>query len=473
MKKEQVIRKYSEIIDLFSENAKDYIKTAGSRSVAPGAEALKNLSKLDAELQNDPLDAHDVLKELHSLGSPATMLNTGGRFFGFVVGGTLPAALGANLMAGVWDQNAGLEILSPVSSALERVSRKWLIDLLHLPKETEVGFVTGATMANFTALAAARHAVLAREGWNVEENGLYGAPPLTVVVGEEAHVSLFKALSHLGLGRNRVVRVPCDSQGRMRPDCFPKLHGPAIVCLQAGNIHTGAFDPAGQICDLAHQYDAWVHVDGAFGLWALTLPEKGNLTAGLEKADSWATDAHKWLNTPYDSGLAFVKDTKSLTAAMTQNASYLIQDGSRDPSIFVPEMSRRARGTEIWAALRGLGKKGVADLIRSSCDAAVLFAEKLKNAGFEILNDVVLNQVMVSFGNDEDNSRIIRRIQEEGTCWCGGTKWHNQSAMRISISSWQTTTEDVDRCAEIMIRIAKEEMSRTVVNANQPAMTKV
>lgn len=455
MKKIQPVTELLGIIDLFSERAKNYIQHAEFRKVYPDSEAINTLRNFNSELQDDPIDPQSVLKELDDTGSAATVLNTGGRYFGFVIGGCLPSALGANLLAGVWDQNAGLEATSPVSAYLETLCRKWLNSILHLPEETEVGFVTGATMANFTALAAARHSVLARAGWNVEEDGLFGAPPVTVVISEEAHVSLFKALSHLGFGKNRVIRVPCDRQGRMKTGLIPSVSGPAIICIQAGNIHSGAFDPASEICEVVHNSGAWVHVDGAFGLWALTLPEKQHLTKGLEMADSWATDAHKWLNTPYDSGLAFVRDGKSLTASMTQNASYLIQDGVRDPFVFVPEMSRRARGIEIWAALRMLGRNGVTEMIRNSCDLAVVFAEILKKAGYEILNDVVLNQVMVSFGNDEINKSIIKRIQEEGSGWFGGSTWHGRTAMRISISSWRTTREDVERCADIIIKMAR------------------
>jgi len=266
-------------------------------------------------------------------------------------------------------------------------------------------------------------------------------------------------LTLLGMGRNRVIRVPCDNQGRMQTNKLPVLSGPAIVCVQAGNVNTGAFDPVEEICDIAHGKNAWVHVDGAFGLWANAVTERKHLTPGLEKADSWATDAHKWLNTPYDSGIAFVKDAKSLTASMSQNAAYLIQDGRRDPFIYVPEMSRRARGIEVWAALRSLGRNGLAELINRSCDLAVSFANKLRNAGYVILNDVILNQVLVSFGDPEITNRIIKHIQEDGTCWCSGTVWQNQTAMRISISSWRTSAEDIDKSANAIIRIAKEEVA--------------
>ncbi len=450
------------IIDLFSEKAKAYALNTETRKVFPTPEALNNLNRLNIELQDHPVSSERVLEELDTIGSPATVTSTGGRYFGFVIGGSLPVAVGANLMAGIWDQNAGLEVSSPISSYLENISRGWLNSLLHLPPETEAGFVTGATMANFTALASARHSLLARQGWNVEEDGLFGAPPINVIIGEEAHVSLLKALSLLGLGMKRVIRVPCDNQGRMRANLIPHFQGPTIVCIQAGNVNTGAFDPADEICRIAHDKNAWVHVDGAFGLWANATGERRHLTRGVENADSWATDAHKWLNIPYDSGIAFVKDAKALTAAMSQNASYLVQTGNRIPFVYVPEMSRRARGVEVWAALRMLGKKGLADMINRNCDLAAVFAEKLRSAGFKILNDVVLNQVLVSFGDTEITNRVIKRIQEEGTCWCGGTTWQNQTAMRISVSSWKTTREDIDKSAGAIIKIAKEEILQKV-----------
>jgi glutamate/tyrosine decarboxylase-like PLP-dependent enzyme len=456
MSSNHIEKEQTRVIDVFSGKAKAYINNAGDRNVFPTNEALGNLKILDKELQDDPVNSETVLDELDTIGSPATVTSAGGRYFGFVIGGSLPAAMGANLLAGVWDQNAGLEIASPIASRLESICSKWLNSLLNLPAETEAGFVTGATMANFTALAAARHAMLEKAGWNVEEDGLFGAPPITVIIGEEAHVSLLKALSLLGLGSKRVIRVACDNQGRMLADSFPELSGNTIICIQAGNVNTGAFDPADKICEMAQEKNAWVHVDGAFGLWANASSQRSYLTRGFEKADSWATDAHKWLNVPYDSGIAFVKDSRFLTASMSQQAAYLIQQGSRNPFIYVPELSRRARGIEIWAALRSLGRKGLEELINRNCEFAVVFAEKLRGAGFHILNDVVLNQVLVSFGNPGLTTGIIKRVQEDGTCWCGGTTWQNQTAMRISISSWKTSRDDIDKSADAIIKIAKE-----------------
>jgi glutamate/tyrosine decarboxylase-like PLP-dependent enzyme len=314
-------------------------------------------------------------------------------------------------------------------------------------------------MANFSALAAARHAVLERASWEVEADGLFGAPPITVIVGEEVHVSLLKALAMLGLGRNRIMRVPVDGQGRMRADALPKIAGPAIVCMQAGNVNSGTVDPASEICSAAHAAGAWVHVDAAFGLWAAAAPSRAHLVAGLEQADSWATDAHKWLNVPYDSGIAFVREPRHLQAAMSVNAAYLVRSEKRDPNQFTPEMSRRARGVELWAALRSLGREGLSELIERNCRGAARFAEGLKAAGYEVLNEVQLNQVLVSFGSDELTPRVIAAVQQDGTCWCGGTSWHGRAAMRISVSSWATTDADIERSLDAIIRVAAREKS--------------
>jgi glutamate/tyrosine decarboxylase-like PLP-dependent enzyme len=334
---------------------------------------------------------------------------------------------------------------------------KWLLDVLDLPREAGVGFVTGATMANFTGLAAARHAVLARTGWDVEAQGLFGAPDITVVVGEEVHVSLVKALGLLGLGRERVLRVPVDGQGRMRAEALPPLDEATIVCVQAGNVNTGAFDPARDICAAARRAGAWIHVDGAFGLWAAASPTLAHLMDGFNQADSWAVDAHKWLNVPYDCGIAFCRHPADLRAAMTLRAAYLAQGDEREPSQFTPEMSRRARGVEVWAALRSLGRAGLADLIERTCRHARRFGEAMTGAGYQVLNDVVLNQVLVSFGDAETTRRVIADVQADGTCWCGGTVWQGHVAMRISVSSWATTEADVERSIAAILRMAREQ----------------
>ncbi|HXT34747.1 MAG TPA: pyridoxal-dependent decarboxylase, partial [Chloroflexota bacterium] len=390
------------------------------------------------------------------LGSPGTVASAGPRYFGFVTGGALPAALAAHWLAGAWDQNVTLTVMSPTASQLETTALRWLLDLLALPPESGGAFVTGATMANFTALAAARHALLSREGWDVEARGLFGAPEITVLVGDEVHISLLKALSLVGFGRDRVIRVPVDNQGRMRADALPPITGPTILCLQAGNVNSGAFDPAATLIPIAHQAGAWVHVDGAFGLWAAAAPARAALCAGFAEADSWATDAHKWLNVPYDSGIAFVRDANTLAGAMSaQGAAYIPTGAGREPSHYTPEMSRRGRGIEIWAALRSLGRDGLAGLIERCCRHAARFAEGLRASGYEVLNEVVLNQVLVHFHDDEITRRVIAGVQAGGVCWCGGTVWQGKAAMRISVSSWATTEEDVKRSLAAMVKVAR------------------
>jgi glutamate/tyrosine decarboxylase-like PLP-dependent enzyme len=444
-----------ELLSAAAERGIRYLEGLDERGVAPDSTVVARLSELDVPLPQSPSSAEDTIALLDSY-SAATMAMAGPRFFGFVIGGALPVSVAANWLASAWDQNAALAGVTPLTTKLEDVALGWLRDVLGLPAETGVGFVTGATVANFTCLAAARHSVLAQAGWDVEADGLFGAPEVAVVVGEEAHTTLFKSLGLVGFGRNRVVRVPVDNQGRMRADAFPSLSGPAIVCLQAGNVNTGAFDPALEIIPKAKAANAWVHVDGAFGLWAAAAPSKAYLMEGFGAADSWATDAHKYLNTPYDSGLAFVRSPEVLEAAMAVSAAYLPSSSTRDPANFTPELSRRARGIEVWAALHSLGRSGIADLVERTCRHAARFAEGLRAAGYTILNEVVLNQVLVTFGDAERTRRVIAGIQQDGTCWCGGTVWQGQTAMRISVSSWATTDADVERSLEAMIRVAGE-----------------
>jgi glutamate/tyrosine decarboxylase-like PLP-dependent enzyme len=369
-----------------AERAAQYLEGIADRRVAPLPDDVARLKALAGPLPELPSDPAEVLALLDDFGSPATVASSGGRYFGFVIGGSLPAALAANWLAGAWDQNAAMQIMSPVAAKLEEIVLAWMVDLLGLPPGSGAGFVTGTTMANFSAMAAARTALLQRTGWNVEEDGLFGAPPIHVVVGDEVHVSLLKALSMLGLGRSRVTRVAADAQGRMRPEALPALDGRTLICVQAGNVNTGAFDPIGEICARAQEACSWVHVDGAFGYWAAVSPHYAPLLAGADAADSWAIDCHKWLNVPYDSAVAIVRRPEYLQAA--------------------------------------------------------------------ILNDVVLNQVLVSFGSEQETRRVIASVQSDGTCWCGGTQWHGQAAMRISVSSWTTTDEDVERSVAAMIRLA-------------------
>jgi glutamate/tyrosine decarboxylase-like PLP-dependent enzyme len=438
-----------------TDHATRYLNHLRTRRVSPAPDALERLRLLDGPLPEGPTDPGLVVRLLDEIGGPATMASAGGRFFGFVVGGALPASLAAHWLAAAWDQNVCMSVLSPVGAAIERIAGAWLLDLLGLPREAHVSFVTGTTMATLTGLAAARHAVLERAGWNVEEDGLFGAPPVTVIVSEEAHATLYRALALLGLGRSRVRRVAVDRRGRMRVDALPPLSGPAIVCIQAGNVDTGAFDPAREICDAAREVGAWVHADGAFGLFAAAAPGRAHLLAGFEDADSWSTDGHKWLNVPYDCGIAVVRHRDALRAALSFRAAYLIQDDEcGDPMDFTPQASQRSRAIDVWAALRSLGRKGVADLVERTCRFAERFAEGLAEAGFEILNDVVINQVLVSFGDEETTRRVVAAIQEEGTCWCSGTTWQGRAAMRISVSSWATTGEDVERSLAAMVRVA-------------------
>ena len=446
-------------MDLFDDaarRAKAYLASLPERRVGPSPEAIAGLSAWDEPMPEHPTDPAEALRLLDEVGSPATMAMAGPRFFGFVIGSALPATVAANWLATAWDQNTGLDESTPATSRLERVALGWLLDVLQLPPGSSAAYVTGATMANFTCLAAARHAVLARAGWDVEAQGLSGAPPLTVVVGAEAHPTLTKSLGLLGLGRACALVVPVDDQGRMRADAFPKISGPTIVCVQIGNVNTGAFDPVDEILPRARGAGAWVHVDGAFGLWAAASPRLRPLVRGVAEADSWATDAHKWLNVPYDSGLAFVRDPAALRAAMAISASYLPKADTRDPADFTPELSRRARGVEVWSALRTLGRSGLAEMLERNCRHARRFAEGLAAAGHQVLNEVVLNQVLVSFGDAETTQRVIAGIKEDGTCWCGGTVWQEKTAMRISVCSWATTDRDVELSLEAMLRIARE-----------------
>ena len=433
-----------------------YLAAIGERGVAPTQDALEGLKAFDVPLQEAPMSAERVVEELDRIGSPATMAIAGPRFFGFVNGSALPAALAAHWLSTAWEQHGGFFVSSPGSTTLEQVALRWTIDLLGLPPTSVGAFVTGTTLAHITSLAAARCALLAGLGWNVESVGLFGAPPITVVAGAEAHPTLFKALGILGLGRDRVVLVPVDSQGRMRADAFPSLSAPTIVCLQAGNVNTGSFDPFEEVIHRvrASGVPAWVHVDGAFGLWARATPTRAPLAKGVELADSWATDAHKWLNSPYDCGMAIVRDGESLRKSMAINADYL-PGGPTNPSDYTPEVSRRPRGVDAWASLRALGRAGLADLVERNCRMAKRFADAFADAGFPVLNDVVLNQVLVSFGDPERTRRVIAAIQEEGTCWAGVTVWQGKTAMRVSVISWATTDADVDRSVEAILRIAR------------------
>ncbi len=453
-----------EVLRLACEKSVAYLDGLESRPVAPSTEAIRNLSYLDLPLPESPSDPREALELLDKYGTPATISMSGSRFFGFVIGGSLPAALAADWLTSAWDQNTGLYHVTPATAHVEAVALRWLLDLLHLPPESAGAFITGTTVANFVALVAARNAVLQRVGWDVREQGLQGAPPITVYLGREAHAVVYKDLALLGIGTKQVVEIEVDRQGRMRAELLPRPSGPAIVIAQVGNVNTGSCDPMNDICDRVAGTDAWVHVDGAFGLWAAAAPDRRRLVAGVERADSWATDAHKWLNVPYDSGIAFVKDREVLRRAMAVTAAYLPTETEfRNPSDYTPELSRRARGVNIWAVLYSLGRTGVADLIERTCRYAEMFADGLRRQGFEVLNDVVLNQVLVSFGSRDITERVTVALREEGTAWCGTTEWQGQFAMRISISSWATTEEDVEKSLAAMTRA--HERARAEVKA--------
>ncbi|MGD0123117.1 MAG: aminotransferase class V-fold PLP-dependent enzyme [Candidatus Limnocylindrales bacterium] len=454
-----------------AELALEYLGSLEDRPVAATAGRDRLLAGLGGPLPEDGVGALRVIEDLAAAAGPGLIASAGPRYFGFVIGGSLPAALAADWLTSAWDQNTGLFACGPAASVAEEVVGSWLIDLLGLPKGTSFGLTTGCQMAHFTCLAAARHAVLERSGWDVEERGLFGAPEIDVIVGAEAHATIHTALQFLGLGRARVITVESDDQGRMRLDSLarnlPEGDHPGIVCLQAGNVNTGAFDPMAAAIELVRSRcpNAWIHIDGAFGLWAAASPKLRHMITGHEGADSWASDGHKWLNVPYDCGYAFVRDPAAHAAALSpQSAAYLVYGtAERDNFRWVPEFSRRARGFATYAALRSLGRSGVADLIDRCCALAGRMAEGLRTAGggVEVLNDVVLDQVLVRFtgaagmDTDEHTRDVIRRVQDDGTCWLSGTTWHGMAAMRISIVNWSTTEEDVDRSLAAILRAAR------------------
>ncbi|HWX70298.1 MAG TPA: aminotransferase class V-fold PLP-dependent enzyme [Steroidobacteraceae bacterium] len=432
--------------------AASYIDALPGREVRAQRGAVERLMKaLDVPLPAQPGRPGDILAFLDDYASPATVASAGGRYFGFVTGGALPVTVAAQFLAAAWDQNCFSFVSSPAAACLESAALRWLKEALGLPATAEGALVTGATMANFTCLAAARNWTLQRHGWDVDRHGLFGAPVLTVVVGEEAHATIYKVLSMLGLGRERVLRVPADAQGRMRAHCMPTVSGPVVLCVQAGNVNSGAFDPAQELIAWARQRGAWVHVDGAFGLWALASPEQASHARAFVGADSWAMDAHKWLNVPYDSGIAIVREREALALAMSMSGAYLLPSDQRDAMNYTPDSSRRARAIEIWAALKALGRSGLAELVARNCRQAQRIASELEGAGVEILNEVLLNQVVAAFGDDERTRRVTARVQDRGTCWCGGTHWRGRAAMRISVSSWATTEEDVERSVAAII----------------------
>ena len=438
-----------------------FLRSLADRPVGPAASFDDLVAALGGDLPSGPQEPLTVFEETVSRLTPGLVAVAGPRYFGFVIGGSFPAALAADWLVSSWDQNSSLHVMSPAISALETCTARWLLDVLDLPSESSVGFVTGANMANVTALAAARHHMLRRAGWDVEALGLQGAPKLTVIASEEAHASIHGACRLIGLGSQTIVRVPADDQGRMRADALQRaLQGasdPLIVCAQVGNVNTGACDPVARIADLARRRGAWLHVDGAFGLWASASASRRSLVEGVAAADSWATDGHKWLNVPFDSGIVVVRHAAAHRAAMSQSAAYLTpaEGEQRDGADWVPEASRRARAVPIYVVLRMLGRAGVADLVDRLCDLASRMADRLRRTpGIHVLNDVVLNQVLVRFTSEAGENitpAVIARIQQGGVCWCGGTMWAGEPAMRISVSNWQTSVEDIDRSAAAIV----------------------
>jgi glutamate/tyrosine decarboxylase-like PLP-dependent enzyme len=450
-----------DFLDDVAARSKRYLEKVGERRVAPDEASLSSLSALDVPLQDHPLSALDLVEELDRIAAPATVAMAGPRFFGYVNGGALPGAVAANLMLTAWEQHGAFEGTSPATTRLEQIALGWIRELLALPQGTTGGFVTGTTVAHVVALSAARDTLLSKVGWNCAADGLAGSPPLNVVVGGEGHSSLFKALGVVGLGRKRIVSVPIDDQGRLRAESIPVLTAPSIVCVQSGNVNTGAFDPIRAIAERVRRFDVpvWIHVDGAFGLWARVAPARAHLADGLELADSWATDAHKWLNSPYDCGIVLARDGEAIRRSMAIGADYLPSD-TKNPIDYVLEMSRRSRGVDVWAVLRSLGRSGLAEMVERHCRLAARFADAFRAAGYPILNDVVLNQVLVSFGDADMTRRVVAGVQADGTCWCGPTVWHGQTAMRVSVINWSTTESDVDRSIAAILRIARDAGAR-------------
>ena len=442
-----------ELLRRTAELAADYVDSLGERPVFPQVTPEQLREALGGPLPDEPLPAEQVVEELVAGAEPGVVALGSGRYFGFVIGGALPAALAADWLTSAWDQNAGLYAGGPSASVVEQIAREWLVELLGLPPESSIGFVTGTQMAHVTGLAAARWHVLDAVGWDVGAKGLTGAPSVTVLAGGKRHVTVDRALRLLGLGAPTVVAA--DSQGRLVPEALGEAlgEGPAIVCAQVGEVNTGAFDPLPEIADACQSAGAWLHVDGAFGIWAAVSPRLRHLVDGLERADSWTTDAHKWLNVPYDSGIVFCKHPESHRAAMTITASYLIQDEGaqrvRDEVDWVPEFSRRARGFSVYAALRSLGRNGLVELVERCCDGAARFGQRIVQLeGVELLNEVVLNQVLFRFESDERTDEVLARVQESGRIWLSGTTWDGRKAIRVSVSNWQTGDEEIDLAVE-------------------------
>lgn len=436
--------------------AVEYIENVDRKRVYPDQSTLDKLKSFDESLSNNGCSGEEILTILHKIGSPATVSQTGGRYFGFVNGSVYNEVLAAKWLADIWDQNPALHVISPIVSKLEEVCEQWLIDLFGLPKGTVAGLVSGTSTATMCGLAAGRNELLKKLDWDVNQKGLMGAPKIRIVLGEQAHATVYKALSLLGFGRDNIEEVPVDDQGRMEIAGVPELDERTLLILQAGNVNTGSFDPIDELCDLGNTAGAWIHIDGAFGLWAATSSKKKYLTKGIEKADSWSVDGHKTLNTPYDCGIVLCKNSQALVGAMQASGSYIKYGKNRDSMMYTPEMSRRSRAVDLWATLKFLGKQGIEDLIDRLCKNASVFAEQLKNEGFRILNQVDFNQVLVACDTPIETTATLERIQQSGECWCGGALWNEQPVIRISVCSWKTNLFDIEKSVAAFVKARKE-----------------
>lgn len=432
-----------------------YMDEVAERPVFPSAEAIAQLSAFDEDLPEAPQSGSGILQQLHLYGAPATVAQTGGRYFGFVNGNVIPASLAARWLADSWDQNAGLYVISPIAAKLEEVCQRWLVELLGLPDATVAGLVGGTSVATLCGLAAARYSILEKLDWDVNVKGLCGAPTFRVVASEQAHGTVFKALALLGIGREQIELIPADAQGRIEAALLPELDSHTLLILQAGNVNTGAFDDFQQLCSKARQAGAWVHIDGAFGLWAAASRSKQHLTCGIELADSWSVDGHKTLNTPYDCGIILCRHPQALVSAMQASGAYIQFSEQRDGMLFGPDMSRRARSIELWAALKSLGKSGVEQLIDGLCERAAEFAAQLQQNGFNLLNEVVFNQVLLACDSAQQTETTLANIQRSGVLWCGGSNWNGEPAIRISVCSWATTSADISACVAEFIKAKK------------------
>ncbi len=435
--------------DIFKQSqqyAFEYLEEIFNRNIYPTEDAVNDLSNFDEDLPTNTTKSESVLKQLNEYGKDATIATLGGRYFGFVTGSVVPIGLAAKQLGTFWDQSSALYATSPIGSKLEAVVEKWFVDIFNLPKQTCAGFVSGTSVANVCGLAAARYRILQKNNWDINKKGLRNAPEIRIVSGKHAHSTILKAVSLLGLGQDNIEWVDVDNQGRIIPELIPELDKNTILILQAGNVNSGAFDNFDMICDKANKADAWIHIDGAFGLWAGTVEQLKHLTKGMEKASSWAVDGHKTLNTPYDSGIVLCADQEALTSALHASGSYLIESKARDGLFYTPEMSRRARIIELWAIMRYLGKNGIDEMILTMHLRAKQFENEISQiSGFQVKNDVVFNQVVVKCESDELTDKVLNTIQNLGECWLGGSVWFGKKVMRVSVCSWATTEADISR----------------------------